>query len=394
MCKNLKYILILAIGFSGLIFLEWLRPTPIDWSLSFVKGDKIPYGCYVLFRLLPEIFPGQRIAATGMPAYNILRAGSAGLANYVFVNVFFAPDKLDTRELLAFVARGNQVFVAAHGFAAVFADTLRFATDSHFINQDSVSINFVNSALQAPENFKYKSNTISHYFSRFDTLRTTALGKDDRGRINFVKIAFGQGAFYLSTVPMAFVNYHLLLRNNAEYAFKALSYLPVQATFWDEYYKTGRQVIKTPLRYVLSQEPLRWAYYLALAGVILFIVFNGRRRQRIIPVILPKTNTTLEFVKTVGRLYFQHGDHKNMAEKKIAHFLDYLRTHYYLKTDAFDRTLCEKLAEKSGVEVEAASALFKQIKNIHAQPQITEAELSGLNRAIERFHGFAKAQKE
>jgi hypothetical protein len=153
-------------------------------------------------------------------------------------------------------------------------------------------------------------------------------------------------------------------------------------------------VIRTPLRYVLSQEPLRWAYYLALSGVILFVVFNGRRRQRIIPVIPPKTNTTLEFVETVGRLYFQHGDHKNMAEKKIAHFLDYVRAHYYLKTDVFDQALCEKLAEKSGVEVEAVSALFKQIESIHAQPQISAAGLSELSRAIERFYGFARTRKQ
>jgi hypothetical protein len=319
-----------------------------------------------------------------------LHADSTSRANYIFVNVSFAPDKLDTRELLAFVARGNQVFVAAHSFAGVLADTLRLDTDSHFITQDSVSINFVNPALQAPEDFKYKLKTSGYYFSRFDTLRATVLGKDDRSKTNFVKIAFGRGEFYLSTVPMAFVNYHLLLCNNVEYAFKALSYLPVQTTFWDEYYKAGRKVIKTPLRYVLSQEPLRWAYYLALAGVILFIVFNGRRRQRVIPVILPKTNTTLEFVETVGRVYFQHGDHKNLAEKKIAHFLEYLRVRFYLRTDALDPTLGEKVAEKSGVAIDAVGALFKQIEHVRAQPQIAEAELVKLNEAIERFYKLTK----
>ena len=390
MRKNLKYILLLAGSFIILILVEWFRPTPLDWSMSFSKSDKIPFGSFILFEMLAEIFSGRRVATTTLPVYNTLDEAAGTGRNYLFITDAFAPDKLDTEKLLNFVAAGNVVFIAANRFHGGLADTLKLETDLHVVFNDSIGLNFVNPALKKTADYLYRRQIVTHYFSGFDTLRATALGVDGRGKINFIKTGFGAGAFFLSTAPLAFTNYNMLYRDNADYVCRAFSYLPAQTTLWDEYYKTGHSQIRTPLRYVLSREPLRYAYYLALTGVLLFIVFAGRRRQRLIPVLASRANTTLEFVETVGRLYFQHGDHKNLAEKKIAHFLDEVRSRYYLKTGRLDRELAEKLAEKTGIATDAINALFRQIENARARPQITEAELTALNESIERFHKLAK----
>jgi len=393
MRKNLKYILPLAAGLAGLILVEWFRPAPLDWSASFSGNDKIPFGSYVLFQMLPEIFPGEMIAVATLPIYNTLGDEAGGGRNYLFVNETFAGDELDAKKLLDFAAAGNSVFIAANWFRGRLADTLKLKTDLHVVFNDSISINFVNPALLNAADYIYKKQFVSHFFTGFDSSRTVVLGVDNKGKINFIKTTFGAGEFFLNTAPLAFTNYNMLYRNNAEYVYKALSYLPVQATIWDEYYKAGRRKMQTPLRYVMSQEPLRWAYYVALAGVLLFIFFAGRRRQRLIPVIAPKANTTLVFVETVGRLYFQHGDHKNIAEKKIAHFLDHVRSHYYLKTSPLDQELGEKLAKKSGIEIDAINGLFKKIESVHAKTQIEETELIALNGAIERFYKLTNAQE-
>lgn len=178
----------------------------------------------------------------------------------------------------------------------------------------------------------------------------------------------------------------MLYRNNNEYAARALSYLPVRDTIWDEYYKIGKLQIRTPLRYVLSQEPLRWAYYLSVAGVLMFIFFQGKRRQRAIPLRAPKTNTSLEFVETVGRLYFQAGDHRKLASKKTAFFFEYLRTRFYLNTNNLGEEFVLRVAEKSGVAAQEMRALFEQIQNLHNKHWLSEAELLALNRALENFY--------
>ena len=61
------------------------------------------------------------------------------------------------------------------------------------------------------------------------------------GNVNFLRIKYGEGNFFLNTVPLAFTNYHLLNSDNNEYVYKALSHLPVQQTFWDDYYKDGNK---------------------------------------------------------------------------------------------------------------------------------------------------------
>jgi hypothetical protein len=216
------------------------------------------------------------------------------------------------------------------------------------------------------------------------------LGKSSKGEPNFVRVPFGKGNFYLNTMPLAYTNYNMLYRQNASYISSTLSYLPVQSTYWDEYYKINRGESQTPLRYVISQPPLKWALYLTLLALVLFMVFEAKRKQRIIPIVKPLANTTLEFTETVGRLYFQYKDHKNIADKKITYFLDYLRTHYYVKTTEFNEELYSKLSDKTGADKEEISKLFRLIQDIRSRKSISEEELLSLNAQIEDFQGRYK----
>ena len=52
------------------------------------------------------------------------------------------------------------------------------------------------------------------------------------------------------------------------------------------------------------------------------MIFNAKRRQRVVPIINPLPNTTLDFTKTIGNLYYQEGNHQNIVDKKIIYFLE------------------------------------------------------------------------
>src|SRR5205085_7557129 len=132
-----------------------------------------------------------------------------------------------------------------------------------------------------------------------------------------------KGNFYLCSTPVFFSNIQLLTLCNNDFAYKALSYLPINDIIWDEYQKQGAEGEDSLLRAVLAHESLKWAYYIALGSVVLFIIFEAKRRQRIIPIIEPLANSTLEFTRTLGNLYLSKGDHKNIAAKKIQYFLGY-----------------------------------------------------------------------
>jgi hypothetical protein len=390
MRKNWKYILVLTLTLALVVTVEWLSPQPLNWEPSLSKEDKIPFGTYLLFQMLPDIFPNQSVRTARQTIYEE-EPDADTTANYLFVSQYFQPGTEDMERLLDWVSQGNSAFIAAEYFGNL-SDTLKLDLQYDFrAFSDSFPVNFVNPAIRAKENYVFSRINSSYYFEGFDTLQSVVLGVDSLQRPNFIKTKFGEGNFYLHAMPLAFTNYHMLYRNNAEYIARSLSYLPVQPLIWDEYYKPGmREKNTTPLRFFLQNESLRWAVYLTLLALVLFMVFEAKRRQRIIPVIQPLANTTLEFTETIGRLYFQHQDHKNIAEKKIAYLLDYIRSRFYLATDPRDKVFYQSLHQKTGIEKEDILRLFRLISQVQKQTMIAEVELLELNREIEQFYEKSK----
>ena len=384
MKQNLKFYLTLTACAGALLLFEVLSPAPLDWSPSFSATDKIPYGNYILWRLLPHLFPHCETEVVHKPIFEVLSDQSFKKTNYVFINTDFPPDEVEAGMLLDFVAAGNHVFIAAQQFEGRLADTLKVDISRDFFRVDSIGVDFANGALKSG-GYRYRPASAAH-FSSFDTSRTTILGFDDREKVNFIQVRWDQGSLWLSSMPLAFTNYNLLAGHNRDYIFKALSYLPVQDTLWDEYYKVGRLEAATPIRYILRREPLKWAFCLALVGLGLFILFEGKRRQRIIPVIEPLPNHTLEFVETVGQLYYQQGDHKNIAEKKIKYFLEHIRTHLGVDARLTAGEWGAKLAEKTGVPMAQIAELHGYLQHIRAADALADDELARLNQLLERFH--------
>lgn len=179
------YMLGLALLFGAYVAVEYYRPKPLDWTPTFQNKDKIPYGTYVLYDVLPEVLGVAKrdVHAVRVPIYSQIEGEAettttateptdsavapvaaepaapeaapdsaataagpaapetgdadymAGLAEsgfpkatYVFVDDAFELSSSDCRSLLRHVARGNNVFIAAEQFDQHFADTLGFRT--------------------------------------------------------------------------------------------------------------------------------------------------------------------------------------------------------------------------------------------------------------------------
>ena len=134
-----------------------------------------------------------------------------------------------------------------------------------------------------------------------------------------------RGKLYWLPLP-AFTNYGVLDGKNAAYLFRILSQMggfPIVRT--EGYMKETAQVQMSPFRYFLSQPPLRWALYLSMVSILLFMIFTARRKQRAIPVIREPENKSLEFAELIGTLYYQKKDHADLVRKKYLYFAEELR---------------------------------------------------------------------
>ena len=140
------------------------------------------------------------------------------------------------------------------------------------------------------------------------------------------------------------------------------------------------------MRVFLSHPELKWAYFIALFSLLFFVLYEIKRRQRIIPVADPLQNTTVEFVNVVGQVYYQQHNNLNIASKKVAFFLEQVRSRYQLKTNVFDPEFIETLINKSGVDADLVAQIFKYIDLVQTGKQISDKELIQLNHLTEQFY--------
>lgn len=368
---------------------QYYRPVPTDWTSTYLKEDKIPFGTYILNQEMEHLFPEAKVKTSRLPVYNTLKGKAFKNTSYLFIAGKLKFDKLDYRELTRFMEAGNHVFIAAYNLGELLSDTLKLDinTFSSLTGDKRTPISFVNPALGPGHKYALDKELGHLFFNRIDTSRVTVLGINQQGKPNFVKYTFGKGALYILPDPKLLTNFNLLNPEGAAYAAKALSYLPASANLiLDENNTRGNIADTSILRVIFAHPPLAWAYTIALTGLVLFVLFEMKRRQRIIPVISPLKNSSVEFVNVVGRVYYQQRDNRDITEKKITYFLEYIRTAYRLKTTTIDQELAEALIIKSGVPAETILELFNIIRSMETRGKVSDSLLINLNKLIENFY--------
>lgn len=101
------------------------RPQPVDWSETYSPKDKIPYGTYITYRSLPELFPASKIRTSRLSIAEEFGSGrdtSAG--TYIFVGLDYRIDALELKHLMQWVEKGNDMFVAAGWIADTLLNAL------------------------------------------------------------------------------------------------------------------------------------------------------------------------------------------------------------------------------------------------------------------------------
>ena len=392
--KQYKYHLIALLVVLIVILADMYKPKKLNWFPSYTAEDKIPFGTYILYNTLSDVFPNQPIISTYYPPYNTLKKDSA-VANYLFINRNISFSKFDLNKLMPFAYKGGNVFLAGEDFNWEFLDTFNikihyYIPDNERIslldNPDTISYNFTAKPYKRSENYYFKKDYLYQHFTSYDTTQTEVLGINSYGKPNFIRIKHGKGYFYINLLPQMFTNYQLADTANYDYAYHALSYLPANnRIIWDENFKIGKRVITSPLRFILTNKPLRNAYYLLLFLILLFFVFEAKRKQRIIPEISPPTNATMEFIDVMGRLYFNNEPPEATAQKKLYFWMNYIRLHYKTKPENSDESI-HKIAQMSGVKKDLIIKIF----SYKDKPYINEKELITLHTLLTEFYKTKK----
>ena len=314
------YILCILL-FLLLVFLsEYRMPKHFRWEPTFSHTDRQPFGCYVFDSVLAASLP-QDYTVNSLTLYQLRTMKQPHGILLVTGQMYMS--ETDIRAAFDLARRGHRLLLVSGWCGTLLADTLR--CDSEMRGQTMSLLQYAKQGLgrdtiewvadqqYGRREYRFYPQVIGHeMIVQTDSIDCRVLSRwygHESNQATAVTFPIGKGSITWACTPLMFTNFGILDANNHEYIFRLLSQtagLPMVRT--EAYLPAVEEAEQTPLRYIISQRPLRWALYLSLLAVLLAMVFGFRRRQRVIPVVETPPNHLLEFVQLIGTLSFQRRD--------------------------------------------------------------------------------------
>ena len=378
-----------------ILLIDTFRIKPTNWKPTYSLDYKNPFDLYVFNREIKNIIPENRITRILSTPYEYIQ-NQTDTVTYLMIrqNMYFIGDTV----ILEKVKEGSNLFVSSENFVRNITDSLALKyteadSDLSLKKLDMLTLSLTNKNWsKADYQMKPVNNTFA--FVDADAATTTILGTEKLpdGKIypNFLNIKYGKGYIFIHNQPQVFTNHALLSeQSSAGYVAHLLSYIPKdRPVVWFVQGQTlnpNAPKNETGLSVVFRYPALRAVWLLLVYGLLLYIFFNSKRRQRIVPVIKPLRNTTVEFVQTIGNLYYQQGNTANVIDKKIVFFLDRIRTGYFIDTSKLDERFAEKLKSKSEKDIELITEIIDFINEFRKNKTAEKKDLIHINKLIEAF---------
>jgi hypothetical protein len=374
------------------------RSRRFDERITLRKKDKIPYGSAVAYSNLQYLFPQASIYTNRQePGYWDSLSNYESKQAFISISGRLNADEPEMKRLINFAENGNDVFISTKYLSAAADKILGCSSSSYSLSlfsddemEDSLHITLNNPPFEKEIEYSYPGKKFDSYFDEIDSATTDILGYNENHHPNFIHLRAGKGNFYVQLEPLAFSNYFLLHKNNIHYYENALSMIPagVRKIVWDEYYlnKVSKSEKKSWLSVLFRFPALKAALLTAIFTLLLYVLLEMRRKQRYIPFVAKPKNESLDFVKTIGRLYYDKGDHKNLCNKMVAYFLEHVRNRYKLATSNLNDEFIKNLQYKTGCEEEEVRGIVSYIRWLDEAPAVSQGQLKDFHKRLELFY--------
>lgn len=408
------------------LLLYFFQQERADWSPRLEPGLAHPYGTGVFQRRLAQQFDVEVPDRDGLNER--LRDTTAPSSAYVFIGQAVLYDSTTLDHLFEFVLDGNVAFLSTKSvpqdlmWELLYDECEDTYWNDYSTHRDSAAVlslrhpkltgqGTVGRYLSAPHGYlHYAWNHFEPYFF-CEEVGMTALGELNGEYINFARLPYGEGYFYFHTTPLVLSNYPLLDTTAQPYADALIAHLAAHTdrVILDEVNGVTEAFSRrrnermdnpwdlpdgldndTPLSFILDQPSLAWAWYLLLGSGLLYVLFRAKRRQRVIPVVPTNRNTSLDYIQTVGQLYFQREHHKKLIQQQMRLLLRHLRDRYHVATNQLDSRFVEETAARSGIAAAHIQRTLDMFDRIERSGIVTDNTLVDFHRLVDHFYQKGK----
>lgn len=370
-------------------------PVLPDLTEKYSAINKKPFGAFAAHQLVSNFFDNKFIQKKNQLFTQTFNELSDTSSLYISISNKLYLTQEEANAFMQFVYAGNTVFISAS-----FIDTLLLSfAGVEQLNEDifikpsykPTGIKLVKELTSISDSFGYYYYPFSNYFTRMNGDYNRVIGYNENDQANAIVFFWGKGRLYLHCDPRAFSNYFMLTKNNYAYMHQLMQLMPAdpEHVYWDDYYHRfnyRKRKSNSALAALLKYPALANAFWISLVLLLIYILLNGKRRQRIVPVHKPVENTSIAFAEAIAGLYLNEKNNKMIADKMVAYFSEYIRNRYFLNTHSVNREFLLALSRKSGVSYEHTEALYRAMQNAASSEQIDDYKLTSLRHQIEQFH--------
>jgi hypothetical protein len=398
--KTLKY------GIGGLVLLifalAWLTSPETPALETWHQADKDAFGGYVLHQLV-EDYTGQNMPSVFVPLGEIPADSLSDEGNYFLISNTINLSSDDWETIKNRMENGATVVMATNHldneterklgleFRPILQDgNVSLTLQELMARKIRVRFSDLGNLPQTPLDVPLKA---ANYYltlqSEQDSLMRPRVIAEIEGKGPvLVDFQMGQGHLLVSSMPLVLSNYFCLNSDSRKLGFAILSYLnPAKENRHFEFYHLGRIESQTKLRVVLGQPSLRIALYLSLLLVAIYMFFGSKRRQRVVPVLVPLKNESLAFLNRLSTLYHENSHHRNLLEKRMEYFKEFVLRKYRIRLTT-DPNAFELLAKKLNPDPVLLGELNKyyQLAFHKAKPIIAVKDLLESEKALYQFY--------
>lgn len=411
MSKKLPLIIVLgllAVMLGVFIYIRQTYYPKYKWNADYRKSSAEPYGLKFLYNIIKD--GEQKTTVIYNRALHVLDTNATG-ANFIAIGSGLEIDSIAAAQLYDFAAKGNRVLISTDN-APLELLKLFVPIGEHIYNYLAIPDSNVNITFSHKKRFpeklhfhyqfyKHKSKMYwqSYRQSYFNTSLSDfgfeAISMLNDTTVNGFYVQCGDGLIVVHANPILFTNYCFITPDGLKHANNYLSFLHTKGpTYWYDDQGTPpadfAEPRKNPLKLLFSHPYLQWGWYLLLITVLLYLIFRSKREQRVIPLLPVNTNSSIEYTKAIGILYYRSKKHHFLVNELNTIFLAEIRSRYNIRTDLPQQELAEQIAQRSGVKKENVSYLLKQFKFLKNWTDADASELQDLFTHIEEFNKTRK----
>ncbi|MBR4897262.1 MAG: hypothetical protein IKZ48_00525 [Prevotella sp.] len=394
--KGIRIFAIIVLGFIAVVCLSMLtKKRSFEWEPTFGHDDAEPFGCQLFDRMVTASMGDRYTVQTHPLSFSEMKEG--GPKGWLIVTYRLKLTANEMGLLMNLAREGHCVMIASTNFGQVTADSLDVWTSKMFtINENDLEKemglhNSLKDVVWTGHSDVYPRDS----FPIHSVLQNTSLMVGDslpkeelaRHTTEFVQqpvavsIPLGRGKIVLVSMPLLFTNYGMLSGRGSQLIMRLLSQfgdMPVRRVPLKTSAQTREEDPLAMLDYINTQPPLRWAWRLAILLILLFMLTNARRRQRAIPVVGAPQNHALEFVRLIGTLYNEQGNHADLVEKKFRYTAEHLRRrlHIDITDPQDDQHSAAVIAQNTSLNTDEAEKTIKDVrKMINAHLGLTAQQM-------------------